>query len=167
MSAAVGPFAPRRPHSGHVLHTTLELPLPIEAVFPFFAAAENLERITPPELRFRILTPLPVDLRQGALLEYRLRLFGLPFRWLTEIAVWDPPHRFIDVQRRGPYELWLHTHTFTSTHAGTLIDDHVRYLLPLSPVSDVAFPLVRRQLERIFSYRREAVRETLVGSGTD
>ncbi|MFH0916294.1 MAG: SRPBCC family protein [bacterium] len=148
----------------HILHRTLELPLPVEAVFPFFAAAENLERITPPELRFEILTPMPIEMRLGTLLEYRLSLFGLPFRWRTKIAAWDPPNCFVDVQLRGPYDLWLHTHTFAPTEAGTLMDDHVRYRLPLSPVGDVAFPLVKRQLARIFSYRQEAVRVALLAS---
>ena len=146
----------------HILHTTLELPLPVEAVFPFFAAAVNLERITPPELRFEILTPMPVEMRLGTLLEYRLTLFGLPFRWRTKIAAWDPPNRFVDVQLRGPYDLWVHTHTFTATEAGTLIDDHVRYRLPFSPLGDVVLPLVKRQLARIFSYRQEAVRVALL-----
>ncbi len=150
----------------HILHTTLELPLPVESVFPFFAAADNLERITPPELRFRILSPLPVAMRQGALLEYRLSLFDVPFRWRTEISVWDPPGRFVDVQVRGPYAVWIHTHTFTPTTAGTLIDDHVRYRLPLWPLGELAFPLVRRQLGRIFAYRRTAVQEALLRDGS-
>jgi len=146
----------------HQLHTTLELPLPIDEVFAFFAEAGNLERITPPELRFEILTPLPVEMRRGTLLEYRLRLFGLPFCWRTRIAAWDPPQGFIDVQLSGPYAVWEHTHVFAATGTGTLVDDHVRYRLPLSPPGDLAYPLVRRQLARIFSYRQDVVREALL-----
>jgi ligand-binding SRPBCC domain-containing protein len=149
----------------HQLHTTLELPLPIDEVFAFFAEAGNLERITPPELRFEILTPLPVEMRRGTLLEYRLRLLGLPFRWRTRIAAWDPPQGFIDVQLSGPYAVWEHTHVFAATGTGTLVDDHVRYRLPLSPPGDLAYPLVRRQLARIFSYRQDAVRRALLGDG--
>jgi len=147
----------------HVLHTTLELPLPMEDVFPFFAEAGNLQRITPPELGFEILTPQPVAMRRGTLLEYRLSLFGVPFRWRTEIAAWDPPHGFIDVQLSGPYAVWEHTHAFAPTEAGTLIDDQVRYRLPLSPLGDVAYPLVRRQLARIFAHRQRAVTAALLG----
>jgi ligand-binding SRPBCC domain-containing protein len=147
----------------HELHTTLELPRPIDEVFAFFAEAGNLERITPPELRFVILTPQPVSMQRGTLLEYRLRLFGLPFRWRTRIAAWDPPHGFIDVQLQGPYALWEHTHSFATTETGTLVDDHVSYALPLSPLGDVALPLVRRQLARVFTYRQQAVRDALVG----
>ena len=147
----------------HVLRTQLVLPLSLDAVFPFFGAAENLERITPPELHFKILTPMPVEMKAGTLLDYRMSLFGVPFKWHTQIAEWDPPNRFVDVQLRGPYALWIHTHTFAETEAGTLIDDHVRYRLPLSPIGEVAFPLVRRQLARIFSYRREAVTAALLG----
>lgn len=147
----------------HALQTRFVLPLPLAAVFPFFGAAENLERITPPELRFKILTPMPVEMKQGTLLDYRMSLFWVPFKWHTQIAEWDPPNRFVDVQLRGPYALWVHTHTFAETEAGTLIDDHVRYRLPLSPLGEIAFPLVRRQLDRIFSYRREAVRVALLG----
>jgi len=148
----------------HELHTTLELPLPVEVVFPFFAEAGNLERITPPELRFEILTPQPIEMQRGTLLEYRLGLFGVPLRWRTRIAAWDPPHGFIDVQLSGPYAFWEHTHAFAATATGTLIDDRVRYRLPLSPLGDVACPLVRRQLERIFAYRQQAVRASLCGS---
>ncbi|HSL94712.1 MAG TPA: SRPBCC family protein [Thermoleophilia bacterium] len=146
----------------HHLHTTLELPLPVEDVFPFFAEAGNLQRITPPELGFEILTPQPVEMRRGTLLDYRLSLFGVPFRWRTAIAAWDPPHGFIDVQLSGPYGVWEHTHAFAPTEAGTLIDDQVRYRLPLSPLGDVAYPLVRRQLERIFAYRQRAVTAALL-----
>jgi ligand-binding SRPBCC domain-containing protein len=147
----------------HYLHTTLELPLPVGAVFPFFTEAGNLQRITPPELGFEILTPQSLEMRRGALLEYRLSLFGVPFRWRTEIAAWDPPHGFIDVQLSGPYAVWEHTHAFAPTEAGTLIDDQVRYRLPLSPLGDVAYPLVRRQLARIFAYRQQAVTAALLG----
>lgn len=147
----------------HILRTTLELPRPIEAVFPFFAAPQSLERITPPELHFRIVTTLPLTVAEGRLFEYRLSLFGVPFHWRTKIAEWDPPNRFVDVQVRGPYALWEHTHTFVPTAVGTLIDDRVRYRLPFPPIGEVAFPLVKCQLARIFSYRQKAVRAALVG----
>jgi ligand-binding SRPBCC domain-containing protein len=150
----------------HQLHTTLDLPLPIDDVFAFFAEAGNLERITPPELRFEIVTPLPIEMKRGTLLEYRLGLFGIPFRWRTEIAAWDPPHGFVDVQLSGPYSVWEHTHVFIPTEAGTLIDDRVYYRLPLSPLGDVAYALVRRQLARIFAYRQDAVREALLCAST-
>lgn len=146
----------------HFLRATLELPLPLEVVFPFFAAAENLEQVTPTELHFRILTPLPMEMHRGALVQYRLSLYGVPFQWLTEIAAWDPPHGFIDEQIRGPYGLWVHTHTFAATQTGTVIGDHVRYRLPLWPAGEVAYPLVRRELERIFAYRQRAMAAALL-----
>src|SRR5215203_4725693 len=133
----------------HLLEDTITLAVPIDTVFAFFAEAGNLERITPPELRFRVVTPLPIEIGLGTRIEYRLRLFGVPFRWTSLISEWEPPHRFTDEQLRGPYALWVHSHAFESTDAGTLIRDRVRYRLPMSPLGDVALPVVRRQLARI------------------
>jgi ligand-binding SRPBCC domain-containing protein len=149
----------------HTFADSLELPLPRETVFAFFSDAHNLEAITPAELDFRILTPDPIVLETGALIEYRLRLFGVPFRWVTRIAEWSPPERFVDEQLRGPYALWVHTHTFEPTPSGTLISDRVRYQLPLSPLGEVAYPIVRAQVGRIFEHRRRVVREALLGRG--
>jgi ligand-binding SRPBCC domain-containing protein len=152
----------------HRFQTSMHLPLPREEVFPFFAEARNLERITPPELRFRI-TRAPEAIHAGARIEYRLRLLGVPFGWRTGIAVWDPPHRFVDQQLRGPYRLWHHTHVFTdepsaSGEPGTRIEDVVRYALPLWPAGEVAYPLVRAQVKRIFRHRERAIRGILLGA---
>lgn len=150
----------------HGLYRSIVLPRPIDEVFAFFADAANLQRITPPELDFRILTPLPIEMQPGTLIEYRLSLFGFPFGWLTEIARWDPPHRFVDRQLRGPYRHWVHTHEFTPVEGGTRMRDHVAYLLPLPPLGLTALPLVRRELQRIFDYRERSFRE-LLGDAVD
>jgi ligand-binding SRPBCC domain-containing protein len=133
------------------------LPVPRADVFPFFAAAENLERLTPPWLHFRILTPTPFAMRRGALIDYRIRLHGLPLRWRTEIAEWEPPFRFVDTQLRGPYRLWVHTHTFTDVPGGTRCDDEIRYAVPGGRLVDTLF--VRSQVERIFAYRQGVLNE--------
>ena len=157
----------------YLLRRTQRLPLSPERVFEFFADAGNLEAITPPFLNFHIVTPTPIVMRPGALIEYRLRLFGVPFGWRTEIESYDPPRSFVDQQLRGPYALWHHTHTFTpiaaasgSTAANGLIEtemtDVVRYRLPLGPLGGLAHALfVRRTLATIFDYRRDKIAELL------
>ena len=148
----------------HVLHREQRLPLAVEELFPFFCDARNLARITPPELAFRFET-LPIDLRVGAEIAYRLRLWGVPFRWRTRITGWDPPHGFVDEGIRAPFSLWRHTHEFrpATDGTGTIMDDRVEYALPLAPFGEAAHFLVRRQLDRIFDYRREVVEELFGG----
>ncbi len=142
---------------GYVLERTQFVPVPIEEAFAFFSDARNLEQITPPWLRFRILEA-PEELGPRARLRYRLRLFGLPIGWRTEIVEWSPPRGFTDVQRRGPFRLWEHTHRLRPVEGGTEIYDHVRYGLFLGPVGAlVRVLLVRGWVEGIFDYRAEAL----------
>lgn len=134
----------------------------IERTFAFFSNAANLETITPPYLHFRILTPLPIEIREGALIEYRIRLFGAPVHWLTRIEEWQPGRSFTDVQVRGPYALWVHRHRFTAREGGTLVEDHVEYRVPGTPLSAPVHSLfVRPTVERIFAHRRRAIERIL------
>ena len=145
-----------------VLERSQRIELPIERTFDFFADAGNLEAITPPWLGFRIVTPRPIELGGGALIEYRLKLHGIPVRWRTRIEAWEPPHGFVDAQVSGPYALWHHTHTFEADGESTLIRDRVRYRIGFGPLGAAALALfVRRDLERIFDFRREAIAELL------
>mgnify|MGYP001310348118 CR=1 FL=1 len=135
----------------------LWLPLPPEALFPFFSDAGNLEQITPPWLHFRVLTPKPIEMKEGALIDYRLKVHGLPMKWRTRINCWDPPHRFEDEQLRGPYRKWVHEHTFEERDGGTVVRDRVEYATPFDWL--VHGILVRPDIERIFDYRTKALRK--------
>jgi ligand-binding SRPBCC domain-containing protein len=142
----------------HTLKTSMSLPRARDQVFAFFAEASNLERITPPELGFEMVTPQPIHLSEGTRIEYRLHLFGIPFSWQSEIQRWNPPEAFVDVQRRGPYKHWVHTHCFREEQGVTIIEDEVQYALPYAPLGELVYPLVRLQLRRIFRYRQHAIR---------
>lgn len=141
----------------YTLDDELWLPHPIDDVFSFFADAFRLEEITPPWLHFHVLTPKPITLHAGALIDYKLRLHGLPIRWKTEISEWNPPYRFVDRQLRGPYRLWHHLHTFEERDGGTLVKDHVDYSVPGGRLVDRFF--VRPDLHRIFAFRHQKLLE--------
>jgi ligand-binding SRPBCC domain-containing protein len=144
----------------YLLERVQTIPRPIGDVFRFFADAFNLEAITPPFLRFRIVTRPPIPMAVGTSIDYRLRLFGMPFRWRTRIERFDPESGFVDVQVRGPYRLWHHTHAFEALGTATRMRDRVRYALPLGPLGRLVHALVvRRTLETIFDYRRDRISE--------
>jgi len=140
----------------HTLTAALWLPQHRDVVFSFFADALNLEAITPPWLRFALVTPAPIAMQTGTLIDYRLRLHGLPLRWQSEITLWDPPFCFVDEQRRGPYRRWLHMHTFEEKAGGTLCRDLVEYAVPGGRF--IHWLIERRDVERIFAYRQKFLR---------
>lgn len=141
------------------------VPQSLNDVFPFFANAGNLELLTPKFLHFRLLTPLPICMKLGTLIDYRLQLFSFPFHWRTRIEVFEPGRCFTDVQVSGPYRRWRHLHEFTTVPEGTLVHDVVDYELPLGPLGALAHVVfVRRTLEKIFDYRKEQIRTIFGGS---
>jgi hypothetical protein len=143
-----------RPTDVYTLERVQRVPRPRTEVFRFFADAANLERLTPGFLSFRIMTPLPIAMQPGALIDYRIALFGLPMTWRTLIESYSPGEQFVDVQLKGPYKRWHHTHTFRDVPGGTEIRDHVEYALPLGPLGRIAHALmVKRTLARIFDHR--------------
>ena len=145
----------------HRFKTSVTLPLGMDQTFAFFADATNLEKITSPELHFRILTPQPFEITEGTEIDYRLRLYGLPLNWRSRITDWSPPHRFVDEQIQGPYRLWVHIHRFHEQNGSTTIMDEVWYQLPLRPLGELAYPFVAAQLQRIFRFRKRAIGEAI------
>jgi len=139
------------------LRKTIWLPQPRAKVFEFFSNPGNLDRLTPAWLNFAILTPATSQIKQGTLLDYRLRIRGMPIRWQSAIAVWEPPYRFVDRQTKGPYSLWIHEHTFDERDNGTLVGDNVEYAVPGGRI--VQKLLVAPDIERIFDYRHKMLEE--------
>lgn len=133
------------------------VPRPLEEVFAFFSDPHNLQRITPPWLDFEVLRLSDSQMRAGLLIDYRLRIHGIPVRWRSEITVWDPPRRFVDEQRRGPYRLWIHEHTFEARGDSTLVRDHVQYSVSGGAIVQKLF--VARDVGRIFAFRRRKLEE--------
>lgn len=144
------------------LHAEVYLPRSIDEVFAFFADAGNLAIITPPWLKFQLLTPGTVKMQPGTLIDYRIRVHGFPIRWRTEITEWEPPHRFVDIQLRGPYSLWNHTHTFEERSGGTLCSDYVRYR-PRGGTF-IHWLFVERDVKQVFQYRQRRLKELFVGA---
>ncbi|MGC2744137.1 MAG: SRPBCC family protein [Candidatus Angelobacter sp.] len=135
---------------------------PLAEVFDFFSRAENLEALTPRWLNFKILNVSPQPIRQGTLIQYSLRVHGIPFRWTSEIVEWEPPYRFVDLQLRGTYKLWRHEHRFETRDGGTLISDTINLALPLGLLGQLAYKIkVRSDVQEIFAFRKEKIRALL------
>lgn len=149
----------------HFLRSEIWLPRPIEEVFEFFSNAENLSVITPPWVSFRIETPCPIQMRAGAIIDYRIGVHGIPLSWRTEITEWEPTRRFVDVQRRGPYRYWRHTHEFEPHERGTLCRDVVEYAVHLDFLVHELF--VRKDVAAIFAFREKKLRELFANPGVE
>lgn len=152
----------------HLLERRQWVDRPLGETFELFSDAFALERITPPWLQFEVLTPPPIEMAEGTLIDYALRLHGVPVRWRTRIEVWEPPHRFTDRQLSGPYRRWHHAHELRERAGRTEIADHVRYSMPLGVLGELARAVfVRKNLEKIFDYRHVAVERLLSERSSD
>lgn len=133
---------------------------PRAEIFSFFEKPENLAKITPPSMRFKVLTPGPITMAAGALIDYTITIFGVRRRWTTQIAAYDPPHGFIDVQLRGPYSFWRHVHRFEDVAGGTRVSDNIEYIVPYGLLGRLVHAIfIKRQLECIFDYRARKIRD--------
>lgn len=143
-----------------ILHRETIIHRPLTEVFDFFSKAENLNVLTPPELSFKILTPAPVNMKAGTIIDYKIRLMGVPFHWKTLISRWEPGRAFVDEQVRGPYKKWVHLHSFEEHPEGTKMTDRVEYEIPGGFLS---YPVLRwfvsPKVQSIFDYREKALRK--------
>ncbi len=140
----------------HILTKTTVINKPLSEVFEFFSNAENLNKITPPDMQFKILTPLPIIIKKGTLIDYKIKVNGIPFNWQTEISEWEPNKRFVDKQLKGPYRVWIHEHTFEEKDGKTIMNDHVQFLSPgwfLEPIINKLF--IEKKVKGIFAYREK------------
>ena len=152
---------PRIPEDGDSIFSVSQwLPTPLEKTFEFFSDARNLEQITPPFLSFRIVTPTPIEMRPGALIDYQLKLRGFPIQWRTEITEWEPQKGFTDVQLKGPYRKWVHRHDFREENGGTRVEDTIHYRVPGGPIINSL--IVRPDLDKVFRYRQQMISQLLV-----
>ncbi len=158
-SKAPGSLPPRPERGLELLARKMIVPRTVDESFAFFADARNLDRLTPSWVGFKILTPSPIEMRVGALIDYSIRIHGVPIRWRTQIISWEPPHRFIDVQLKGPYRWWHHEHRFEPCAQGTRVIDEVEYVAPLHWLSHPL--IVRRDVGRIFDFRADALNREL------
>lgn len=144
----------------HVLIRKTSFKVNINKLFDFFSKAENLNKITPPVLGFKIITPLPVEMKKGTLIDYKIKLNGIPFNWRTEITKWEPPFLFEDTQIRGPYKIWIHEHRFEEKDGVTYMTDTVKYLSPGSIFEFIPhYLIVKKKVEFIFDYREKLFKE--------
>lgn len=144
----------------HLFKAEQFIPGSLQKIFPFFAKPENLAEITPTSLGFEILTPSPIQMKQGALIDYTVKVLGIRMRWTTLIADYEPPYRFTDVQLRGPYSFWHHTHIFNEVEGGVQMLDEVRYAMPMGFLGEMVQPfLVRPDIEKIFEYRKKVIQK--------
>jgi len=154
-----------RQDHGYRLETELTLPQPRDEVFPFFAEARNLEELTPSFLQFEVLTPAPIEMREGVEIDYRLKVRGIPIRWRSRITVWEPPHRFMDVQVKGPYRRWEHQHLFEQHQGQTVCRDIVDYDVYGGALIHAMF--VKSDVQKIFEYRQQVLRDRFAGRGME
>jgi ligand-binding SRPBCC domain-containing protein len=140
----------------HILTKTTVINKTLSEVFEFFSNAENLNKITPPDMQFKILTPLPIIIKKGTLIDYKIKVNGIPFKWQTEISEREPNKRFVDKQLKGPYRVWIHEHTFEEKDGKTIMNDHVQFLSPgwfLEPIINKLF--IEKKVKGIFAYREK------------
>lgn len=146
--------------------TTIEKSL--KQVFQFFSKAENLAKITPSNLNFKILSPLPIKMEEGTLIDYQIKLYRIPFRWQTKITVWEPPFRFVDVQLKGPYKMWIHEHSFEESATGTRMSDYIEYQVPGGLFAPIIHRLkVRKDIENIFNFRETIIDQIFLTQEND
>ncbi len=144
----------------YTLHAEQTVPRTLDEVFSFFDRPENLEELTPKSLSFQILTPKPLVMAKGLLIDYTIRIWGVPLHWRTLITAYDAPHRFVDEQLKGPYAFWHHTHTFTEVDGGVKIEDDVRYAMPFGWLGQFVHAIyVQRDVQRIFNHRKQIIDE--------
>jgi ligand-binding SRPBCC domain-containing protein len=144
----------------HILVKETVINRPLKEVFDFFSKAENLNKITPPDMQFQILTPLPINIQKGTLIDYKIKVNGIPFKWKTLISTWEPPFRFVDEQLNGPYNTWNHEHTFEERDGKTYMKDVVKFKSPgwiLEPLINALF--IEKKVKGIFEYREKMLSE--------